>query len=76
MEKLIDPVSCRPYPLVHCYVILWHDGWDPFTSKSNRKPIWSLTATVIFVDAPGEHEANVDIVMHFVGFDHLPELFG
>ena len=49
------PLSSRQYlvcptPKVLCYVILWHDGWDPLSSKTNRKPVWTMTATVMYVN--------------------------
>ena len=33
------------------FVIIWSDGWDPFLStKGNRRPVWSLTTTMILAD--------------------------
>jgi hypothetical protein len=38
-------------PTVLVYVILWSDGWDPNRSnKGNRSPVWSATATLLFVE--------------------------
>ena len=55
IQHLVAPMALLGIPFVHCYVLIWGDGWDPFTSKSNRKPIWTLTGNVIFVDVLGGH---------------------
>ena len=51
LDKVVDNI-----PKIVCYVMLWHDGWDPHSCKNNRKPVWTLTATVVHTDYKPQEE--------------------
>lgn len=67
--SLEDSVASPLCPIkLKAFLIVWSDGWDPFLStKGNRRPVWSMTTTMLLANSNNWSPVATFTELHAVG---------